>query len=162
MLKLAIVKMVLALWELIAVGLSRQPQAPAIAEAIADAVIEDGASAPIYSSHAEDAAALAFGAFRESSLVPRPGDCTPDGRCEAHGAWQLHGPCGHAPLHAQARCWLELLKASDCPRKLAVLWGQCSGKVPTGDGRTASVERLAAQRERRARELLRGVLAAGD
>ena len=159
----------LLVWSLIAPGLERTRDARRIAAASVDAVLEDAARAPVYSSHLEDLVALGFGAFRESSLqVDVPGDCTNPrdlSTCRAHGPWQLHGEPGKAPLREQARTWLRLLHEGDarCPEHpTAILWGACSGDVvtPTTGGGVVvlRIEKLAAKRERRVRELLGAAL----
>lgn len=153
--------LVLAFWQALNPAFARAPAARPIADAIA-AELEpeaDGARPPVYQDAVEDAAAMAYWAVRESSLDPSvPGDCrdrADPATCAAHGAWQLHGPCGRAPLREQARCWMALLRHSPCPEHpLATMWGTCSGLVPDGAGHRVPVSRLVAQRERRIGEVL--------
>jgi hypothetical protein len=158
---------VLLVWSIIVPGLERTGDAGAIADALVDAVLEDAPRAPVYSSHLEDLAAGAFQAFRESSLQATvEGDCDPvTGVCKARGPWQLHGECRWRSLPEQARCWLRLLHdgAAMCPQHpLAAMWGSCSGPVvtPTTGGGTVTlrIEKLAAKRERRVRELTQRAL----
>ena len=152
-----LVAFVLTLWSLIAPGLERSRDARAIAAALVVAVLEDAGGAPVYSSHLEDLAAGAFTAFRESSL---DASAVGDGE-RARGPWQLHGPCGLAPLPAQARCWLDLLHRgwAACPASpMSELWGTCTGRVPYG-ARQVDVRLLAGQRERRVRRLLERAIA---
>ena len=158
----ALVAFVLALWSAIAPGLERTGDAAAIARALVGAVLEDAATAPVYSSHLEDLAAGAYWAFRESSLDARAvGD-----HSLAHGPWQLHGAAGLAPVREQARTWLALLHegAARCTEHpAAIMWGACSGDVvtPAREGAvTLRIEKLAAKRERLVRELTRRALAA--
>ena len=158
---------VLLFWSLIAPGLDKVKDARAIATGLVDAIVADRDSAPVYSSHLEDLAAGAFFAFRESSLqADAQGDCHELApgvvRCEAHGPWQLHGACGFKSLEEQAACWLVILHdgKARCPRHpAAAAWGTCTGLVPYG-GRSVPVQRLAAKREARIRELLTAALAA--
>jgi hypothetical protein len=152
----ALVAMCLGLWSLLAPGVERGRDAQAIAAAAAQAVVDDAASAPVLTSHDEDAAMLAFTAYRESSLRVRVGgDCTPDKTdCRAHGPWQLHGDCGTRSLLDQARCELALLHqgAAECPdHPTAILWGGCHVRDPLT---RRDVAELADKRERKTRALL--------
>ncbi len=155
----------MAFWTLIHPGLPRQRDAAAIATAAAQAVLAEAAGPPALTSHNEDLAALAFQAFRESSLdAGAKGDCTDPAdpsTCKAHGPWQLHGECGQQPLEQQARCALALLHsgAAMCPgNALAVMWGACHGKdVLTG----RDVGALAAARLERERKFLGRTLGPG-
>ena len=166
MLRLELVKMIMALWALIAPGLPKMPIAERVAGAIADEVVAHGELAPVYGSHAEDAATMAYFAFRESSLAPRPGDCDPEtGKCAAHGVWQLHGPCGEKSIEEQARCWYALFRATPCKEHpVAIVWGKCKGRVPTGDRARSTIEVgvLAGARERAERAYLWRVLERWD
>lgn len=140
----------LAIWTAIAPGALHVKTAPRIALAIANAVYADGENAPATSSHAEDAALMAYFAIRESWLDPL---AVGDGG-KAHGVWQLHGMAGHAPLEAQARAWLRMLHegARMCPEHpTAIMWGGCRGRDQlTGH----DFAELAAKREERTRALL--------
>lgn len=151
----ALVTLCMALWAAIALGLERAGDAAAIALASARAVVADAAGPPALSSHAEDLAALAYLAYRESSLRAHArGD-----RGLARGPWQLHGACGLRSLDTQARCELAMLHAgaARCPNSpLAMLWGGCHLRDPL-TGR--DVAELASARTRRVRELLGHVLA---
>lgn len=164
-----LVRFVLLVWWLIVPGLERGRGAREIAVALASAVIDDAGGAPVYTSHLEDLTAGAFFAFRESSLeVGAAGDCAdPRDRrtCRAHGPWQLHGPCGRAPLVEQARCWLAVLHEgrARCPEHPAAMaWGACSGRVATPTSRGGvvllDIGRMAAAREAKVRALLRRAL----
>lgn len=147
-----LVALCLALWAGIAQGYERAGDAAAIAQASAQAVLEDAEGPPATSSHDEDLADLAYLAVRESSLRA---DAVGD-RGLARGPWQLHGACGRRSLLEQARCELVLLHegARRCPaHPMTVLWGApaCHAIDPLRGG---DVELLAAKRERRTRELL--------
>jgi hypothetical protein len=148
-----LVALVLAMWNVWAPGAERLPSALPIARAIAQ-VISTDEQAPVYESHLEDAAMMAFFAARESALNPSSvGD---GGR--SHGVWQMRGACGRAGIEGQAVCWLALLHASRCAHPVATFWGRCVGPVPYG-ARTLPVEWLASQRETRARALLAQAIA---
>jgi len=149
-----LVALCMALWAAIAPGLERAGDAAAIALASARAVLADAAGPPALTSHAEDLAALAYLAYRESSLRARArGD-----RGLARGPWQLHGACGLRSLDTQARCELAMLHAgaARCAEPLAILWGGCHLRDPL-TGR--DVAELASERSRRVRELLVRTLA---
>lgn len=161
----ALISFCLALWTAISPGYAHAPDAHAIAVAATQAVLDDADGAPVYSSHDEDLAALAYTAVRESSLRANAiGDCR-DKRdpatCLAHGAFQLHGPCGLKSLRQQARCELALLHegARRCPQApMAILWGACHMRDPSTG---IDVATLAERRERRTRSLLLEVIGIG-
>jgi hypothetical protein len=155
----ALYKAVFAIWISISPQLAARPSAAEIASAIAAEVlpVAEGRAHPVYASANVDLAAMAFGAFRESSLdAGVPGDCRDASNpetCAAHGPWQLHGPCGKKSIREQARCWMKMLRSSPCAsHPVAVMWGRCSGPSPLG-----RVERLAAEREARVEALLDGI-----
>lgn len=125
-LKLALVQMLLTFWATLHPGLDRAADAREIAEGVVDAVLEDAARPPIFSSHAEDAAAAAYWAFREAGLRARP----PSGdRGLANGVWQFHVPAVElGNVRAQARRWFALLRTGKkyCPaHPEAMTWGAC-------------------------------------
>ena len=136
---------VLACWHALSPGWERAGDALELAHAIATVVVEDGDRAPIYGSHALDAAVLAYWAVRESGL--RLDARNPTGR--SVGAWQGGG----GPALAQARRELALLHegARRCPDAPgAIVWGACHARdVLTG----RDVADLARARERRSVEL---------
>jgi hypothetical protein len=153
----SLIAFILAIWASYAPGSQRSASAHRIAESISQAIEADSKSAPVYGSHIEDTAFMAFFAIRESSLVlSAVGD---GGR--SHGVWQMKGRCGQASVEEQAGCWLRLLHTAKdkCPdHPIAMMWGQCTGLVPYGHGKKP-VEQLAAKREEIARRLLGDALA---
>lgn len=147
--------LVLAAWAAMTPRYDRAHDADEIATAIAQVVVDDGARAPVYSSHAEDAIVMAYWATRESGLdlhARNPAE-------RSFGAWQQdarYGGKGNALV--QARAWLWMLHAGKrlCPhRPSAIMWGACHATdVLTG----RDVAELAAEREAAARELLQDAL----
>lgn len=139
---------ILVLWRLWYPGAERMKAAPTIAAAIALVVLEDGAEAPVYGSHAEDAAVMAVYALRESWL--RDGLAGDDGR--SWGVWQQPAYVGKADIVTQARAWLQTLHyaAEICPESPA---------APQSGG-CQQARRVADRRVRKARELLARALAA--
>lgn len=151
--------MVLAVWAAMTPRYDRAHDANAIAEAIAQAVVEDGAHAPVYSSHAEDAAIMALWGVRESSLNLRA--VNDHGR--SFGAWQQdarYGGKGSALVQARAWLWMLHQGARICPeRPSTIMWGACHARdVLTG----RDVAELAAEREAAARDLLTRALRLDD
>lgn len=142
--------LVFAVWAAMTPSYAHVGDASAISAAIAEAVVEDGGNAPVYSSHAHDAALMAYWAARESTLNLH---AVNDGH-RSWGAWQEDARTGRADALTQARAWLWMLHAGArmCPEHPAtVAWGACHARdVLTGQ----DVAKLAAQRETRARELL--------
>ena len=136
---------VLGCWASLSPGWERAGDALELAHAIATVVVEDGDRAPIYGSHALDAAVLAYWAVRESGLRLDARNAT--GR--SVGAWQGGG----GSALAQARRELALLHegARRCPDAPgAIVWGACHARdVLTG----RDVAELARARERRSVEL---------
>lgn len=137
----------LALWAQMSVLYARQPDARAIATAAAGAVWEDVVAGrpPVGASYLEDLAVQDYWAARESGLDAH---AVGDGG-EAHGPWQLHGPCGGLSLPRQARCWRSLVREGVrlCPdAPYAILWGACALPLSryggTGTSRTASLARV--------------------
>lgn len=119
-----IITLVLAIWAAIHPGLDKLGAAPEIANAISVIVEQDADKAPVYGSHAEDAAIMAYWAYRESTLNTR---AVGDGGV-AHGVWQLHSACGNASVLQQARCWMSMLREGKriCPdAPAAPLSGGC-------------------------------------
>jgi hypothetical protein len=150
---------VLAFWAHINPAYASMPAAKDIARATAGEMLAEaeGRQAPVYEDANVDLAMEAYWGVRESSLDPKvPGDCPDKANpesCKAHGVWQLHGPCGTATIPQQAHCWMNLLRYSPCEEHpAATMWGHCVGPM----GR-ATVEKLAAAREARVRELMKGV-----
>jgi hypothetical protein len=143
--------LVLLMWHFLAPGAERLANAPRIADAIVAAVQADAAAAPVYGSHAEDAAVMAYFAVRESWLNP---GAVGDGN-RSFGVWQMRGACAHVSVEAQARCWLAQLHASPCKGGHAVetFWGTCGHPAYSA---------LAARREARAHEVLVQAVGAGQ
>ena len=136
---------IVAMWALIHPGLPASGDGPEVAADIAQAVVEDGENAPVYSSHAEDAALMAYYAYRESWLRSSAVDAA-----GCMGVWQFCSPIGRASILTQARAWLRLLHDGKalCPDSPAApLSGGC-----------AQARGLADRRGQRARELLGRVL----
>ena len=96
-------------------------EAPVVANAIAQAVLEDDTQGPY--DRETKAALLAVFAFRESALQAHPclhsklPTCGDSGA--AHGYWQLHQPAGEDVAVRQAQVWLALLResAARCPER---------------------------------------------
>lgn len=127
--------------------------APAIADAIVEAVTFRARGAPVFSSHAEDLVVMALWAEGESGIalnpIPRSHDAKDETSC---GVWQE--PCSFVRSHTlrdQARYWVWLLHEGMriCPASPAAdLSGGCVRGRPLADRRTA-----------RARALLQSLLA---
>lgn len=162
--------LVLTIFAQIAPGLDHTRDARAISLAVATVIVEDAedaamaqspedarAFAPIFGSYAEDAAVMAYWAFRESSLnLKIKGD---GGR--SVGAWQLQLPAGYSSAMSQARAWRKLLRvgAKRCPASPgSIMWGDCNVEVSDGEGSTS--RHAANRRVEKARELLRLALQA--
>jgi hypothetical protein len=122
-----------AVWASVNPAFPHAHDAPAIADAIATAVLQD--RDPVFGSQEEEAAVAARFALGESSLRihPIPYRDPKTGKAVdplAAGVFQLHGPAGHADVVMQARAWLVLLHAGreSCPESPAgPLSGSCSG-----------------------------------
>lgn len=134
---------------------ARAPAAPALSEAIAVAILEDGPNAPVFGSHAEDAAVLAQVVLEESNvqLAPRPQSW--DAKAgRACGPFQER--CEDLPptLLGQARKALFLLHRGRqaCPESPAAPY--------LGGCRRGLARRLADRRVERARMALRAVMPA--
>jgi hypothetical protein len=147
--------LVLAVWASIHPGLPRSSDANTIASAIAMAVAADAKNPPVFTSHVEDAAVMAYWAYRESSLRLH---VTGDGG-KSFGFLQLRTPAAHSDPVTQARSWLYVLHAGKrmCTASEgapgAIMWGGCSLPV-----KQYTTEDLAEGRLTRARELLMSVL----
>jgi hypothetical protein len=147
--------LVIAVWSAMSPSPVHAGDAGAIARAIAQVVTEDGARAPVYTSHDEDAAVMALWAVRESTLNLHA--VNDHGR--SFGAWQQDARFGgKGDAYTQARAWLWLLHQGKrlCPEHPgAVAWGACHARdVLTGK----DVAELAAEREASARELLEAAI----
>jgi len=124
-----LVALIFRVWVAFNPTLANYQGGPEIADAIATAVIEDGKNAPVYGSHDEDAALMAWWALKESWLRRNAqGD---GGR--SIGPWQLRLVLAyHKPVVDQARTWLRLLHLGKgktmCPEApAAVMWGAGGG-----------------------------------
>ena len=159
--KAILVTVCFSIWTAIHPMAPRTPDARAIAEATADAVLADAAAGlpPVLGSYPEDVAVQAYWAFRESNL--RHNAIGDNGR--SFGTWQMRGAyCGQgATIARQARCWRQLAREG---RRMcraapyAIMWGGCSVDLgplgfPGATSATASLKRV-----ERAREYLRGAL----
>ena len=123
--------------------------------AIVRVIMAHGASAPVYSSHAEDAVLMAWWATQESGA--RLNIANPTGR--SWGAWQQdESVARNLPAIVQARAWYAHLRRGKalCPEHpAAIMWGQCHARsVLTG----RDIEELAAARESAARRILQARL----
>lgn len=148
--------LILAVWAAMHPSLAHVGDADAIASGIAQAVVEDGARAPVMSSHAEDAILMAYWGARESGLRLHASNPTE----RSHGFLQQDARYGgKGSAYVQARAWLWMLHQGKriCPeRPSAIAWGACHARdVLTG----RDVADLAAERESAARELLTKALA---
>lgn len=126
------------------------PEAPGVADAIAQAVLADDAqhAEPAPYSPELRAALLAEFAYRESGIRAHPclhsklSTCGDSGK--AHGYWQLHQPAGEDVAVRQAEVWLALLRQSSqlCPeRPLAmVASGLCDRGTKLADSRLKVAE----------------------
>jgi hypothetical protein len=147
--------LVLAVWASIHPVLPRSSDANTIASAIATVIAEDGKNAPVFTSHVEDAAVMAYWAYRESSLRLH---VTGDGG-KSFGFLQLRTPAAHGDPVSQARSWLYMLHAGKrmCTASEgapgAVMWGGCALHV-----KQYTTADLAEGRLTRARELLMSVM----
>lgn len=108
----------LSVWAAAAPAFARMPDAPALSEAIAVAILEDSENPPALGSHAEDAAMLAQVALEESNVQRAPVAQSWDAKAgRACGAFQLR--CEGLPrtLVEQARraLWMLHAGASACP-----------------------------------------------
>ena len=152
----ALATLILAFWTAIHPQLARQGDAALVAPAIATAVLEDAEGAPVFGSHVEDAAVMAFFAYKESSLY---NNAVGDGG-RSFGIWQQQTACGRATVVEQARCWLRLLHegAKKCPESpSAIAWGSCDWTFAQS-GKTWTSSTAGAARVRRARELLQKIV----
>ena len=142
-LKAALVKLVLSFWAALHPGLDEAADAREVAEGIAAAVADDAENAPVFTSHAEDAATAAYWAFKETSLQKGAvGD-----RGLAHGIFQFHVPAEElGDVRAQTARWLELLRQGRkyCPEHPAAMtWGACRQPyVALADRRVARVREV--------------------
>ena len=140
--------LVMGVWMTVHVG-PLPPSAPAVADAIVEAVLFRSKGPPVFGSHAEDLIAMALWAERESELLfdppPRSHDAKDGQSC---GTWQE--PCDfvHAPgrtLRDQARYWIWLLHEGKrlCPASPAAdLSGGCVRGRPLADRRTTFARAL--------------------
>lgn len=143
-LALALRTIVLTCWALWYPGAERSSDAPAIANAIVVAVLEDADNAPVTGSHAEDAALMAVYALRESWL--RHGLVGDGGRSFA--VWQQPAYVGRLSIEEQARAWLFTLHAAAevCPESPAApLAGGCERARAVADRRARTARRLLAR-----------------
>jgi len=133
--------LVLAIWAAIHPAAPKLPDAPEIATAIETVVTQDPRP-PVFGSREEDAAVMAYYAFRESSL--RRNAVGDGGR--SFGVWQENATTGRADIMTQARAWLYMLHegARICPDNPA---------APLSGGCRAAA-RMAQRRVAKARELL--------
>jgi hypothetical protein len=133
--------LILAIWAAIHPAAPKCANASEIADAIATVVSQD-TQPPVFASHEEDAAVMAYYALRESWL--RKGAIGDAGR--SFGVWQERAATGRAGVVTQAHAWLALLRegARICPESPA---------APLSGGCVAA-RRMADRRVARARELL--------
>jgi hypothetical protein len=135
--------LVLAVWGLIHPQAPAMPEARAIADAWAAAVLEDPLP-PVFRTKREDLGIGAVWALRESWLRS---SVVGDGG-KSFGVWQLQTDAGRGPLLTQARAWLVLQHdgARTCPESPAApLSGGC---------KVRKARQLADQRVRYALRLL--------
>ena len=130
---------------------------PELAWAIARVVVlEHGHEAPVYTSHAHDAALMAWVATQESGA--RLDAVNPWGR--SFGAWQQDASVAKGtPAIVQARAWYAHLRRGKrlCPNHpLAIMWGQCHSRSVLTGGDT---EDLAIGREDAALRILQARIA---
>jgi len=150
--------LVIAVWASINPALPHTHDAPQIATAIATAVAQDSGNPPVFTSHAEDAAVMAYWAYRESSLRLH---VTGDGG-KSFGFLQIRSPAAHRDAITQARSWLYMLHQGKrmCTASEgapgAIMWGGCALRV-----KRWTTADLAEGRLTRARELLMSVLETG-
>lgn len=131
--------LILSLWAAYGPGWQHSGNAGEIAVAIASAVLADGDRAPVFSSHVEDAAVMAYYALKESSLR----DGVTDGT--SYGVWQQPLPVGTADVATQARAWLATLHlgAKVCPiSPSAPQTGGCVRARKLADRRVAAARAL--------------------
>lgn len=136
--------LILTVWAIWYPGAERSGDAPAIASAIAQVVVEDGAQAPVYESHDLDAVVMAVYALRESWL--RDGLSGDGGR--SWGVFQQPAYVGRADIVTQARAWLYTLHvaAEVCPESPAApLAGGCVQARVVADRRARTARRLLAR-----------------
>ncbi len=132
--------LVFAIWSSVHPLAARAGDAFEIATAIASVVSED-AQPPVFGSHDEDAAVMAYYALRESWL--RKGAIGDHGR--SFGVWQQAPERGRADVLTQARAWLALLHdgARTCPASPAApLSGGCVSARGIADRRVARARAL--------------------
>lgn len=154
MLAVSLRALVLGIWSILGV---HTPEAPVLADAIATAVVDDGARAPVFSSHAEDAAVLAEIVREESGVQTDPHPYSWDSRAgKSCGAFQL--ACSGLPvtLAGQARkaLWLLHRGREACPESPAAPY---LGACRIGAGR-----RIGDRRSAKARDLLSRWLNPGE
>lgn len=137
-----------AVWSAMTPSYAHAGDAAMIANAIAQAVVEDGANAPVMSSHAEDAALMAVYAARESNLdvgaMHRPVNARDH---ESAGPWQLGLEWRSRPLAQQGKAWLYILRegARICPTSPAApLSGGCRAARGLAERRTTEGRELLA------------------
>lgn len=153
----ALEALVLSIWAAIHPGLEKSGDAREIASAIAVVILEDAPRAPVFGSHAEDLAVMAYFAKLESDIRKKPGHyLDPRTKKEidpiAYGPWQEHTDEGKTALE-YARSWLALLHEGKrrCPTSPAApICGSCLLARPVAD-----------RRVRKARVLLRAALGMG-
>jgi hypothetical protein len=144
----ALVALCFAVWSAMTPSYAHVGDAAAIAGAIAQAVVDDGKRAPVFSSHAEDAALAAVYAAHESSLNAHAWhESDNDEDHPSVGPWQLGVEWQGRPLFAQARVWLYMLHegrriCSESPA--APLSGGCKRARRLADRRHAEATSLLA------------------
>ncbi|HEY8041753.1 MAG TPA: hypothetical protein VIF15_18240 [Polyangiaceae bacterium] len=132
----------MAVWGGVHPTAPRMADAPVIANAIATVIAQD-AEPPVFGSHEEDAAVMAYYALRESWLQVR---AVGDGGV-SFGVWQEHASTGRADVVTQAKAWLVLLRdgARVCPASPAApLSGGCTAARKLADKRVARARALLA------------------
>jgi hypothetical protein len=132
--------LVLAIWAAIHPAAPKLPDAPEIATAI-ETVITQDPRPPVFGSREEDAAVMAYWAFRESSL--RRNAVGDGGR--SFGVWQENATTGRADILTQARAWLYMLHegARICPdNPAAPLSGGCRAAAHLAQRRVAKAREL--------------------
>lgn len=136
---------------ILAIWAAMHPAAPRIADAseIADAienVVTHDEDPPVFGSREDDAAVMAYYAFKESGLRKRAvGD---GGR--SFGVWQESTSSGRGDVLTQAKAWFRMLREGlrICP---------ASPAAPLSGGCTAA-RKLADRRVARARALLEAAM----
>jgi hypothetical protein len=127
--------LVFAIWTAIHPTAPRAGAASEIASAIETVVMADRLP-PVFGSQEEDAAVMAYYAFRESWLRK---NAVGDGG-KSFGVWQEQCAAGKADVLTQARAWVGLLRAGAraCPQSPAApLSGGCKAGRQVADRRVA-------------------------